>query len=159
MNRKAERKNRTFTELIVAIMLSSGAAPHWWGGGALMTVCYVLNRVSNAKTNISPFELWKGRKPNVSYFKTCGCLAYVRIPDPKRSKLATRAYECVFIGYSVNSKAYIFYDVNNKVVIESIDADFFEDKFPFKSKNSGGTQVGHLPRIQEPNNEVVQKNT
>lgn len=159
MNGKAERKNRTFAELVVAIMINSGAAPHWWGE-ALLTVCYVLNRVPNAKTKVSPFELWKGRKPNVSYFKTWGCLAYVRKPDPKRSKLSSRAYECVFLGYSVNSKAYRFFDVNNKVIIESIDADFFEHKFPFKPKvsggsimDSGGSLIGNAIRIQGPRNE------
>ena len=31
MNGNAKRKNRTFTELLVAIMLNSGATPHWWG--------------------------------------------------------------------------------------------------------------------------------
>lgn len=31
MNGKAERKNQTFIKLVVAIMLNSGAAPHWWG--------------------------------------------------------------------------------------------------------------------------------
>jgi hypothetical protein len=77
-------------------MLSSGAASHWWGE-ILLTVCYVLNRIPNSKSLISPYELWKNKKPNVSYFKVWGCLAYVRIPDPKRSKLASRAYECVLL--------------------------------------------------------------
>ena len=31
MNGKIERKNRTFTEHVVAIMMNSGAAPHSWG--------------------------------------------------------------------------------------------------------------------------------
>jgi len=31
MNGKAEIKNRTFTKSVVAIMLNSGAVPHWWG--------------------------------------------------------------------------------------------------------------------------------
>ena len=81
MNGKAERKNRTYSELIVAILLSSGAASHWWGE-VLLTVCYVLNRVPNSKSKISPYEIWKAKKPNVSYFRTWGCLAYVRKPDP-----------------------------------------------------------------------------
>ena len=68
MNGKAERKNRTLTELLVALMLSSGASPSWWGE-IILTVNFVLNRVPNAKTRISPYELWKGWKPNVSYFK------------------------------------------------------------------------------------------
>ena len=38
--------------------------------------------------------------------------------------------KCVFIGYAKNSKAYRFYDLENKVIIESNDIDFFEDRFP-----------------------------
>ena len=67
----------------------------------------------------------------MSYFRTWGCLAYVRIPDPKRIKLASRAYECVFIGYAINSKAYRFYDINAHNILESNDADFYETKISF----------------------------
>ena len=44
MNGKAERKNRTFTKLVVATMLSSSATSFWWGE-ILLTACYVLNRI------------------------------------------------------------------------------------------------------------------
>ena len=76
--------------------------------------------------------------------------------DPKRRKLASRAYECVFIGYAVNSKAYRFYDLKDKVIIESNDADFYEYKFPFKLKNSGGSTSSNEPiiRINESNKEL-----
>ncbi|CAL1388160.1 unnamed protein product [Linum trigynum] len=137
MNGKAERKNRTFTELVVAIMLNSGAASSWWGD-ILLTVCYVLNRLPKTNRKESPYEILKNKPPNLSYLRTWGCLAYVRIPDPKRIKLASRAYECVFVGYAANSKAYRFYDLNARTIIESIDADFFETRFPFKTRNSGG---------------------
>ncbi|KAI3984004.1 hypothetical protein MKX01_035131, partial [Papaver californicum] len=49
---------------------------------------------------------------------------------------------------------YRFFDLNNKVIIESIDADFFEDRF--KSRNSGGSVPSVAPstsselRIKEP---------
>ena len=79
MNGKAERKNRTLAELTVAVLLSSGAASFWWGE-ILLTVCYVLNRIPNSKTKISPYIILKTRRPNVLYFRTGGCLAYVRIP-------------------------------------------------------------------------------
>ena len=46
MNGKAERKNRTLCELIVATLLSSGAASYWWGE-IVLTVCYVLIRIPN----------------------------------------------------------------------------------------------------------------
>ena len=72
------------------------------------------------------------------YFRTWGCLAYVRKLDLKRSKLASRAYECVFIGYVINCKVYRFYNLKDQVIIESNNVDFFEDKFPFKLRNGGG---------------------
>ncbi|KAM7494813.1 hypothetical protein LguiB_029422 [Lonicera macranthoides] len=140
MNGKAERKNRTYAELIVATLLNSGAASHWWGE-ILLTVCHILNRVPKIKSNLSPYEILNNKRPNISYLRVWGCLSFVRIPDPKRSKLASRAYECVFIGYAINSKAYRFYDLKNHVIIESNDVDFFEDKFPFKLKNSGGSSL------------------
>lgn len=74
----------------------------------ILTFCYVLNRVSKSKNNISPYEILKKRQPNLSYFITWGCLAYVKIMDPKLIKLASKAYECVLIGYVVNIKAYRF---------------------------------------------------
>ena len=67
-------------------------------------------------------------------------MAYVRLPDPKRHKLASRAVECVFLGYVTNSKACRFLDIKNNVIFESIDADFYENKFPFKARDSGGSQ-------------------
>jgi len=67
MNGKAERKNRTFTESVVYIMLNSGAASHWWGE-ILLTVCFELNRVPKSKNKISPYEILKKRQPNLSYF-------------------------------------------------------------------------------------------
>ena len=111
MNGKAERKNRTFTKLVVATMLSSSATSFWWDE-ILLIVCFVLNRIPKSKSKTSPYEILKKRQPNLSYLRTWGCLAYVRIPDPKRVKLASRAYECVFIGYAINRKAYRFYDLN-----------------------------------------------
>ena len=71
-----------------------------------------------------------------------GVLAYVCKPDLKRSKLASRAYECVFIAYVVNNKAYRFYNLKDQVLIESNDVDFFEYKFSFKLRNSRGSNGG-----------------
>ena len=51
MNGKAERKNKTLTELVVAILLELGAAPFWWGE-IIKSVNYVLNRIP--KSNIKP---------------------------------------------------------------------------------------------------------
>ena len=72
----------------------------------------------------------KKRQSNLSYFLNLGlsdvCLDF----EPKRVKLTSRAYECVFIGYVINNEAYRFYDLNVKVIIKSNDADFYEVTTP-----------------------------
>ena len=93
------------------------------------------------KKKLTPFKLWKGHKPNLGYFKVKGCLAFVRLTDPKIPKLGVRATTCAFLGYAVNSTAYRFFNIENNVIFELGDAIFHEEKFPFKSKNSGGKEV------------------
>jgi hypothetical protein len=36
---------------------------------AIFSTCYMLNRITQKKSKITAYELWKKRKPNISYFK------------------------------------------------------------------------------------------
>uniref|UniRef100_A0A2N9F059 CCHC-type domain-containing protein n=1 Tax=Fagus sylvatica TaxID=28930 RepID=A0A2N9F059_FAGSY len=86
-------------------------------------------KVLSKKIQSSPYELWNGRKPNLSYLKVWGCIAYFRVPDPKRTKLGPRAIKSVFVGYAVNSKAYRLLDLSSNTIVESRDVEFIENKF------------------------------
>ena len=118
------------------MLVSSGAPKYFWGE-VVLTANFVLNRVPQKKTFLTP-ELWKKYKPNLNFFKVWGCLAYVRLPDPKRPKLRVKASTFVFLGYSLYSTSYRFFDIDNNTIIESRDAIFHENKFPFKYKTSRG---------------------
>ena len=72
--------------MINSMLFNSGLTTSYWGE-ALLTACYILNRIPIKKNNITPYELWKNKKPNLSYFRTWGCRAIVRLPDPKRKKV------------------------------------------------------------------------
>ena len=98
--------------------------------------------------------MWKGHKSNLGYLRVWGCLAFVRLTDPKIPKLGIRATTCTFLGYAINSVAYIFFDLENKIIFEFGDAIFHEKKFHFKLKNSGSEEnilsrpsssTSHLP--------------
>ncbi|KAL6314809.1 hypothetical protein AAG906_027160 [Vitis piasezkii] len=82
---------------------------------------------SYEENEISPYELWKGRKPNIGYFKVWGCLAYCKKTDPNKTKLGPRAIKCAFVGYASNSKAYRLLDLESNVIIESREVEFFEN--------------------------------
>uniref|UniRef100_I1PYG9 Integrase catalytic domain-containing protein n=1 Tax=Oryza glaberrima TaxID=4538 RepID=I1PYG9_ORYGL len=62
----AERKNRTLTDLVNA-MLDTAGLPKAWLGEALLTSNQVLNRVPNRNKDKTPYEIWIGRKPSLSY--------------------------------------------------------------------------------------------
>ena len=88
--------------------------------------------------------MWKGHKPNFGYFKVWGFLAFVRLTDPKIPKLGVRVTTCVFLGHAIDSITYRFLNIENNVIFDSGDAIFHEEKFPFKSKNSGGKEVREI---------------
>ena len=90
-----------------ALLLSSGLPQNLWGE-VVLTATQILNRVPYSKTQIIPYEKWKGRKPNLNYFKVWGCLAKVQVPKPKQVKIGLKTIDCIFIGYANNSKAYRF---------------------------------------------------
>jgi hypothetical protein len=45
-------------------------------------------------------------KPNVSHLRMFSCIAYVHVPNEKRSKLDPKAEKCIFIRYSLEQKRY-----------------------------------------------------
>ncbi|KAJ9536248.1 hypothetical protein OSB04_un000581 [Centaurea solstitialis] len=143
-NGLAERKNRTLVEMVNCMLNQSGLPTNLWGE-ALLTACYIHNRITSRVIPTSPYELWKGRKPDLSYFRVWGCIAYYRTPDPKRSKLGARAIKSIFVGYAINSNGYRLLDKETGVIVESRDVDFLEDKFSDDAENSDRTLDPSLP--------------
>ena len=77
-----------------------------------------------------------------------GCLAHVAIPGPKRTKLRPKTQESVFLGYALHRKAYrilVIHGQDKDSIIESTDAVFFEDCFPFKQVVSGTSGTDRRP--------------
>ncbi|KAL2230679.1 UNVERIFIED_CONTAM: Retrovirus-related Pol polyprotein from transposon TNT 1-94 [Sesamum indicum] len=138
-NGMAERKNRTFKDMINSLLLTSGLPKYLWGE-ALNTACHILNRVPLKHNTSTPFELWKGRKPSLKYFRVWGCLAKVLVPEHKRKKLGPKTVDVVFLGYVETSYALRFLVIKSEIpgievntIVECRDAVFLEDVFPLKT--------------------------
>ncbi|GJU99229.1 zinc finger, CCHC-type containing protein [Tanacetum coccineum] len=82
-----------------------GLSQGFWGE-AMLTACYLLNRVPNKRNMITPYELWTKRKSNMNCLRVWGCRVVVRLPDPKLKTLGKRGIECIFVGYVEHSKAF-----------------------------------------------------
>ena len=135
-----ERKNRTLLEMVNAMLLHAKLNFNLWGE-ALLTVCHILNRIPMKKNEISPYELWKGRKPNIGYFKVWGCLSYYKKTYPYKTKLSPRFTKCAFVGYASNSKVYRLLYLESNVIIESREVEFFENLLS-NSNSQVPTSVG-----------------
>ena len=145
-NGVAERKNRTLTDLVNAMLETAGLSKEWWGE-AILTACHVLNRVPLKNKEITPFEEWEKKRLTLSYLRTWGCLAKVSVPITKKRKLGPKTVDCVFLGYAFHSVGYRFLvvksgvpDLHVGIIMESRDATFFEDIFPMRDETSSSRQ-------------------
>ena len=102
-----EHKNWTLKDMMNVMLIRFGLPQNLWRETILSTN-RVLNKIPNKKNDVTPYELWKGRKPSYKYLKVWGYLAKITIPNPKKGKIGPKIVDCVFIGYVNNSSAYWF---------------------------------------------------
>ena len=89
------------------MLIASGLARNFWAK-ALNTSCYIINRcMIRPILNKTPYELFKGRKPNIMHLRIFGCKYFVHNNGKDAlGKFDPRSDEVIFPGYSSHSKAY-----------------------------------------------------
>jgi hypothetical protein len=90
---------------ITCAMLNEKNLPNYFWAETVSTTVYIMSRTPIATVHgMTPEEKFTGKKSDVSQFRMFGCIAYVHVPDEKRSKLDPKAEKCIFIGYSLIKK-------------------------------------------------------
>lgn len=129
--------------------MSHGNLPMFFWGNALETALYILNKVPTKAVDKTPYEVWNGRKPNLSYLKVWGCDVYVK--SNFTDKLAPRSIKCKFVGYPKKTKGYYFYIPSEHKMIMDRYATFLESEH-ITEKASGSNVL--LEEISETTNEL-----
>ena len=75
---------------------------------------------------MTPYEVWKGYKPNVNHLRIFGCSAYAHIPKDERSKMDPKAKKSIFLEYGIGVKEYRLFDTDTLKVFHSRDVIFNE---------------------------------
>ena len=133
-NSVAERFNRSSMEMVRSLLTQSGIPKPYWGYVYEATV-YIKNRIPHTSVGMTPYEGFKGEKPNLSNLRAIGCKAYYRIPDVNRKKLDQKAKIGVHLGYdSSNDKAYVILDWDSRKIVRTRNVTFDEGLFPFKNQ-------------------------
>ncbi|GJY34957.1 retrovirus-related pol polyprotein from transposon TNT 1-94 [Tanacetum coccineum] len=81
----------------------------------------------------TPYELLRGRKPTLDYFRVFGSKCFILNTKDYLTKFDPKSYEGVFLGYSQNSKAYIILNKHTRKVKESLNVTFDETPPPSKT--------------------------
>ncbi|WJX39850.1 hypothetical protein P8452_27360 [Trifolium repens] len=143
-NGVVERKNRSLQEMARTMMQETKLAKHFWAE-AVNTACYIQNRIYiRPLLNITTYELFKGRKPNISYFHQFGCTCYILNNKAYKRKFDAKACKGIFIGYSERSKAYRVYNSETNTVEESIHVRF-DDKEPDSKMSEQDDSYADVP--------------
>ena len=98
----------------------------FWGY-ALETTPFTLNRAASKSVQTTPYELWFGKKPKVSFLKLWGCDTYAKRLQP--DKLKPKSEKCVFIGYPKEAIGYTFYHISEGKIFVAKKGTFLEKEF------------------------------
>nr|GEV74566.1 retrotransposon protein, putative, Ty1-copia subclass [Tanacetum cinerariifolium] len=109
-------------------MMSQTTLPKSFWDYALDTVARILNMVSTKKVEKTPYKIWHGQAPKLSYLKVWGCEALVKRDTlTKLDKLEPRSIKCIFIGYPKETMGYSFYYPPENKVLVARNAEFLEN--------------------------------
>ena len=115
-------------------MLNEQSIPQKFWCHVVDTSTYILNRVFIRRIlGKNPYELLRGRKPDIGYFKVFGSKCFILNTKDYLTKFDPKAYEGFFLGYSQNSKAYIVLNKHTMKVEESLNVTFDETPPPPKT--------------------------
>src|SRR3954447_5327195 len=129
-------------------MMSLTDLPLSFWGYALETAAFTLNRAPSKSVETTPYELWFGKKPKLSFLKVWGCEAYVKKLQP--NKLKPKAG--VFIGYPKETIGHTFYHRFEGKIFVAKNGSFLEKQFI--SKEVTGRKV-ELDEVIEPSLELA----
>ena len=109
-------------------MLNDTNLPKYFWVEAINTACYRMNReLIRPILKKTPYELYKGRKPNISHLYIFGCKCFVlNNGKDNLGKFDAKSGEGIFLSYSLNSKAFRIYNKRTMTIEESIHVAFDE---------------------------------
>ena len=117
-------------------MMSQSELPLSFWSYALETAAFTLIRVPSKSVDKTPYEIWTGKSPSLSFLKIWGCEAFVKclLSD----KLAPKSDKCIFVRYPKETLGYYFYNGSEGKVFVARNGVFLEKEF-LKGEKSGRT--------------------
>nr|GEZ11881.1 retrovirus-related Pol polyprotein from transposon TNT 1-94 [Tanacetum cinerariifolium] len=108
-------------------MLSATKVPLFFWAEAIATACFTQNRsLVIPRHEKTPYHIINDRKPSVKFFRIFGSVCYIVRDEENLDKMKEKGDECIFVGYSTQSRAYRVFNKRTRVIMESIHVNFDE---------------------------------
>nr|GFB92583.1 hypothetical protein [Tanacetum cinerariifolium] len=125
-NGVVERRNRTLVEA-TRTMLSAAKVPLFFWAEAIATACFTQNRsLVIPRHEKTPYHIINECKSSVKFFYIFGSVCYIVRDGENLDKMKEKGDECIFVGYSTQSRAYRVFNKRTRVIMESIHVNFDE---------------------------------
>nr|GEW48099.1 retrovirus-related Pol polyprotein from transposon TNT 1-94 [Tanacetum cinerariifolium] len=125
-NGVVERQNRTLIEA-ARTMLSAAKVPLFFWAESIATACFTQNRsLVIPRHEKTPYNIINDRKPSLKFFHIFGSICYIVKDGENLDKMKEKGDECIFVGYSNQSRSYRVLNKRTRVIMESIHVNFDE---------------------------------
>ncbi|GJW86329.1 retrotransposon protein, putative, ty1-copia subclass [Tanacetum coccineum] len=173
-NRVSERRNKTLLDMVRSMMSHTTLPKSFWDY-VIESAARILNMVPTKKVEKTPYEVWHGQAPKLSYLKVWGCEALVkRDTMTKRDKLEPKSIKCIFIGYPKETMGYSFYYprenkifvarnvefLENSLIVQEVsgsleDLEIIQEEDTHPSENTGSHHDEDEQEIDEPQSDII----
>lgn len=116
---------------------------------------YILNQLpTRALSDQTPYEAWMESKSDIGHIKVFGCVAHMKIPSNKVSKLEDRSLKIINLGKEPGTKAYRLFDPSNNKLYVNRDVVFQEERTR-DWENLGEKEINHAQEFVIPDEVTV----
>ncbi|GJX87871.1 retrotransposon protein, putative, ty1-copia subclass [Tanacetum coccineum] len=125
-NGVSERRNRTLLDMVRSMMNLTTLPKSFWGY-ALEFEARILNMVPTKKVERTPYEIWHGKAPKLSYLRVWGCEALVKRDthdklDPRSINIRDLISYGTFATSNCDGVVNVS-DVNNKKILYQVTGE------------------------------------
>ncbi|KAG8472923.1 hypothetical protein CXB51_035047 [Gossypium anomalum] len=145
-NGVSERRNRTLLDMVRSMMSHADLPTSFWGH-ALETTIFTLNRVPSKSVQKTPYEMWTGKRPSMSFMKIWGYEACVK--HQTSTKVEPKSERCIFVGYPKETKGYYFFNPTKNKVLVARTSVFLEREFVSRKGNGRKIELEEIRESQD----------